>query len=101
MELKFDMIWARTVEIPPFKVDNIIAVDFLCTVLDSSGAGKGEKGAGWKCIASRHHHLRELLLPIPKVVMTDDILFSAPTQPRCHCHGTGILATKLRWEAPY
>eukprot|EP00965_Chrysotila_dentata_P131460 4345706-Pleurochrysis_carterae.AAC.2 len=34
MELRFDMIWARTVEIPPFKVDNIIAVDFLCTILD-------------------------------------------------------------------
>eukprot|EP00965_Chrysotila_dentata_P220619 6191892-Pleurochrysis_carterae.AAC.1 len=35
MELKFDMIWARNVEIPAFKADNIIAVDFLCTVLDS------------------------------------------------------------------
>eukprot|EP00965_Chrysotila_dentata_P263149 6214772-Pleurochrysis_carterae.AAC.7 len=35
MELKFDMIWARTVEVPPFKADNIIAVNFLYTVLDS------------------------------------------------------------------
>eukprot|EP00965_Chrysotila_dentata_P261440 6214255-Pleurochrysis_carterae.AAC.2 len=34
--VKFDLIWARTVEISPFKTDNIIAVNFARTVLESS-----------------------------------------------------------------
>eukprot|EP00965_Chrysotila_dentata_P015309 506553-Pleurochrysis_carterae.AAC.1 len=36
MELKFEVIWAPTKEIPPFTADNISAVKFLRAVLDSA-----------------------------------------------------------------
>eukprot|EP00965_Chrysotila_dentata_P088458 2920941-Pleurochrysis_carterae.AAC.1 len=36
MDVTFDASWERGVELPPFKVDNNFAVEFLRAVLDSA-----------------------------------------------------------------